>query len=96
MGAYEHVRSSSDTDGDGWSDAEELVEGTDPLDRFSATRLARGVVINEVLYDPTGTDTNKEWVELYSTGLYPVNLDGFQIQVGDVGFYTKRGQSYNL
>ena len=45
-----------DTDGDGWSDAEELAEETDPLDRFSATKLARGVVLNEVLYDAAGTD----------------------------------------
>ncbi len=75
-----------DTDGDGWSDAEELAEGTDPLDRFSATKLARGAVINEVLYDAVGPDAGKEWIELYSAGRYPVNLGGFLIQVGDTSF----------
>jgi hypothetical protein len=76
-----------DTDGDGWSDAEELnEEDTDPLDKFSATKLARGVVINEVLYNATGTDADKEWVELYSAGRYPVDLGGFVIQVGDLSF----------
>ena len=75
-----------DTDADGWSDAEELVEETDPLDRFSATRLAKGVVINEVMYDASGTDIYKEWIELYSAGRYPVDLGGFVIQVGDLSF----------
>lgn len=75
-----------DTDGDGWSDAEELAEETDPLDRFSATKLARGVVLNEVLYDAAGTDLGKEWIELYSAGRYPVDVGGFVIQVADTAY----------
>jgi hypothetical protein len=75
-----------DTDGDGWSDAEELAEETDPLDRFSATTLARGVVLNEVLYDAAGTDLGKEWIELYSAGRYPVDVGGFVVQVADTAF----------
>lgn len=69
-----------DTDGDGWSDGEEVAEGTDPLDRMDAPAIARGVVINEVLYDPTGDDTGKEFVELYSSAPYPVDLSGFRLQ----------------
>lgn len=76
----------ADTDHDGWSDAEELVEGTSPLNRFDAPRLARGVVINEVLYNDGTTEQRGEWIELYSTGIYPVDLDGFQIEAGDVDF----------
>lgn len=75
-----------DTDGDGWSDAEELAAETDPLDRFSAVKLARGVVLNEVLYDASGTDLGKEWIELYSAGRYPVDIGGFVIQVADTAF----------
>ena len=75
-----------DTDGDGWSDTEELAEETDPLDRFSATKLARGVVLNEVLYDASGTDLGKEWVELYSAGRYPVDVGGFVVQVADTAY----------
>ena len=75
-----------DTDGDGWSDAEELAEETDPLDRFSATTLARGVVLNEVLYDASGTDLGKEWIELYSAGRYPVDVGGFVVQVADTAY----------
>ncbi|MFY9180810.1 MAG: lamin tail domain-containing protein, partial [Kiritimatiellia bacterium] len=75
-----------DTDGDGWSDAEELAAGTNPLDRFSATKLARGVVLNEVLYNATGPDLGYEWIELYCAGRYPVNLEDFVIQVADTAY----------
>lgn len=69
-----------DTDGDGWSDGEEVAQSTDPLDRMDAPAIARGVVINEVLYDPAGDDTGKEFIELYSSALYPVDLAGFRLQ----------------
>lgn len=75
-----------DTDGDGWSDGAEIEAETDPLDRFNATHLACGVVLNEVLYDATGTDAGNEWIEIYSAGRYPVDLGGFVIQVGDTAF----------
>jgi hypothetical protein len=75
-----------DTDGDGWSDAEELAAGTEPLDRFSATKLARDVVLNEVLYNATGPDLGYEWIELYCAGRYPVNLGNFVIQVADTAY----------
>ena len=84
---YHTSPTNRDTDGDGWSDAEELAEETDPLDRFSATRLAKGVVINEVLYNPDGNDDDKEWIELYSASRYPVELSGFSIQVASNDFY---------
>jgi len=32
------------------------------------TNIVAQVVINEVLYDPTGLDTGNEWVELYNSG----------------------------
>lgn len=32
------------------------------------------VVINEVMYNPQGTDTGREWVELYNTGASDVTL----------------------
>ena len=69
-----------DTDGDGWSDGEEVLQSTDPLDRMDAPAVARGVVINEVLYDPAGDDTGKEFIELYSSAPYPVDLTGFRLQ----------------
>ena len=75
-----------DTDGDGWSDAEELAAETEPLDRFSATKLARDVVLNEVLYNATGPDLGYEWIELYCAGRYPVNLGNFVIQVADTAY----------
>lgn len=71
-----------DSDGDGYSDGEEIQWGTNPLDIQSMPLLGRGVVINEVLYDPSGTDAGKEWVEFFNTNRVPVSLSGFIVQVG--------------
>ncbi len=75
-----------DTDGDSYSDGEELQWGTDPLDIQSMPRLGRGVVINEILYNPTGTDAGNEWAELFNTNRVPVDLTDFTIQVGSNAF----------
>ncbi len=75
-----------DTDGDSYSDGEELQWGTDPLDTQSMPQLGRGVVINEILYNPSGTDAGKEWVELFNTNRVHVDLSGFRIQVASNAF----------
>ena len=48
---------------------------------LSASRLAHaGVLINEVQYDPTGTDDGLEWVELCNDGADTVDLTGYTVQ----------------
>lgn len=72
---------TSDSDGDGWSDADEILAGTSTTNRLDAPRIARGVVINETLYNPDGDDTgDNEWVELYCGSPLPVDLGGFFLQ----------------
>ena len=44
------------------------------------------VVINEVLYDPEGEDTGKEWIELYNNGENSVNLQGATLETGGSSF----------
>ncbi len=36
------------------------------------------VVINEIMYNPVGTDTNREWIELYNTSTDSVDLTGWK------------------
>ena len=43
-------------------------------------RSSAGVLINEVLYDPTGADGGLEWVELCNNGTDSVDLEGFTLQ----------------
>ncbi len=35
------------------------------------------VVINEIMYDPNGTDTDHEWIEIYNTEVFQINLSGW-------------------
>jgi hypothetical protein len=47
------------------------------------------VVVNEVLYDPEGSDGGKEFVELYNTGTERVELGGWRLETGN-GAYVGR------
>ncbi|TSA26466.1 lamin tail domain-containing protein, partial [bacterium] len=47
---------------------------------------AHDIKINEILYDPSGGDTGKEWIELYNAGTEPVQLEGWQIQKAGSNF----------
>ncbi|KPJ61685.1 MAG: hypothetical protein AMJ46_01045 [Latescibacteria bacterium DG_63] len=42
-----------------------------------------GLVINEVLYDPAGSDEGLEFVELYNAGQAPVSLKGLVLETGN-------------
>lgn len=46
------------------------------------------VKINEVLYDPSGTDTGLEWIELVNSGEYDVYIGGWDLDPAQVGYYT--------
>ncbi|MFH1511106.1 MAG: lamin tail domain-containing protein [Candidatus Woesearchaeota archaeon] len=48
-----------------------------------APQVAAGVVINEVFYNPTGSDTGKEFVELYNDGPDSVSLKDFILESGN-------------
>lgn len=41
------------------------------------------VVLNEVLYDPEGADSGKEFVELANSGPFAVTLDGLELEAGN-------------
>lgn len=40
------------------------------------------VIISEIMYDPVGSDSDREWVEVYNTGTQPVSLVGDMFRVG--------------
>ncbi|MBP1590252.1 MAG: hypothetical protein ILO10_08680 [Kiritimatiellae bacterium] len=75
-----------DTDGDGWTDGEEVTAGTDPLDRLSATRLARGVLVHGVKYS---SDATNQWVQLHCSGPRGVDVGGFRLQAAGTNWETQ-------
>jgi len=46
------------------------------------------VAINEILYDPTGSDTGHEIIELYNPNSISINLTGYDLRAGGAGYYT--------
>jgi len=55
---------------------------------FLIGNLYANVVINELLYDPTGTDTGYEWLELYNNGNSDLDLEGAKLQTAGATFTT--------
>lgn len=53
---------------------------------FLIYTLSARILINEALYDPIGTDTGYEWIELFNAGSEAINLEGAQIQKGGASF----------
>ncbi|MSQ02550.1 MAG: lamin tail domain-containing protein [Myxococcales bacterium] len=47
-----------------------------------------GVLINEVVYNPSGADGGLEWIELCNNGATAVALDGYTIRSGGTSFAT--------
>ena len=48
----------------------------------SCPEVAGAVVLNELLVNPTSTDSGKEWVELYNPGATDITLTGWAFQRG--------------
>jgi hypothetical protein len=48
--------------------------------------LLASVVVNEVMFDPLGTDTGLERIELYNSGTVPENISGWAIYPDGVGY----------
>ncbi len=40
---------------------------------------ANAVIINEIMYDPEGTDTGREWIELYNNNDFDVNISEWKL-----------------
>lgn len=46
------------------------------------------VLINEVLYDPSGTDTGKEKIEIRNVGSTTIDLTGYDLSPDGIGYFT--------
>jgi len=46
--------------------------------------LRAQVVINEIMYDPEGTDTGREWIEVYNSGTSDVDLATYKLLESNV------------
>lgn len=44
--------------------------------------FAGDIIINEIMYDLSGTDTDREWIEIYNTGISSVDLSNWRFKEG--------------
>lgn len=54
----------------------------------TASAHAAGPVINEVLFDPEGTDTGNEWIEIYNSGEAGTDLTGWELYPAGIGYFS--------
>lgn len=56
---------------------------------LSPLATAGDILLNEVLYDPSGSDGGAEWIELCNAGSETVDLTDWQLQVTSSGAWTE-------
>lgn len=49
---------------------------------FIPARVNAGLIINEIMYDLPGTDTDHEWIEVYNDSSTEISLEGFKFNDG--------------
>lgn len=47
-----------------------------------------GIEIQEVMYNPSGSDTGYEYVALFNTKYTPVDISGYELDAADLPYYT--------
>jgi len=55
---------------------------------FWGRNISAAVVINEVFYDPEGTDTGKEYIILYNNDNLSIDVTGYQLNAVSGDYYT--------
>ena len=50
---------------------------------LSSSVFAR-VLINEIMYNPSGSDSSHEWLEIYNNGTYSIDIGGWKFYENDV------------
>ena len=68
--------------------AENIISGSGGGDTCENIILT-GVVINEVLYNPGGSDSGHEWVELHNKTTEAIDVSGWMLEGGTSSFSTK-------
>lgn len=60
---------------------------------FSASQASAAVVISEIMYDPSGTDTKHEWIEVCNTGGSAVDIGQYKLNESGTnhGFTSVKG-----
>lgn len=58
------------------------------LTLFGMSQTLSQIVLNEILYDPDGTDTGGEMIEIRNAGTTSADLTGFDLYPDGIGYFT--------
>ncbi|NCG19063.1 MAG: hypothetical protein GWP91_08630, partial [Rhodobacterales bacterium] len=53
-----------------------------------------GLVINELMANPEGADTDAEWIELYNAGTEAIDLQGWAVQAGSSSYSSAASATF--
>ncbi len=61
---------------------------------FLIAKSADAIIINEIMYNPDGTDTGREWIELYNNENFDVDINEWRLFENDVnhGLTVSQGE----
>jgi len=51
---------------------------------FLMAKSANAIVINEIMYNPDGTDSCREWIELYNNDSFDVDISAWKLYENDI------------
>ncbi|MGB7157772.1 MAG: lamin tail domain-containing protein [Tepidisphaeraceae bacterium] len=63
---------------------------------FGASSASAAVLVTEFLPDPSGTDIDREWFEIYNSGATPVDLSGYAAGDGTNPASTSTGEAMGV
>lgn len=82
-----HTVTASVTDSGGLEGLDAITVHVDP-----ATPSGGDLRLSEVFYDPSGTDDQLEWVEIYNNDTVAIDLSGFSLGNGGLDYTTSQVQ----
>jgi len=84
---HTYTASADDVSEGRWPDGSQVWVQLDPPTPNATNGFPPDVVINEVLYDPDGTEIEGEWIEVYNKETTSINMSQWELEDQDGNVY---------
>jgi len=62
---------------------------------FITNAAQAAIIISEIMYNPSSTEDDWEWIELYNSGSSEIDLTGYVIDDDDGTAYTSANEKFS-